>query len=63
MSSFTTISVDKLLRLVGTPRCPAILDVRTPEDFAADARLVPGAVRRSHLDVSGWAGGLAGRSA
>jgi rhodanese-related sulfurtransferase len=63
MSSFTTISVEKLLRLVGTPRCPVIVDVRTLEDFAADARLVPGAVRRSHADVSGWAGGLAGRSA
>ena len=29
MSSFATISVDKLSRLIGTPGCPALIDVRT----------------------------------
>ena len=48
MSSVTTISVDKLARLIGTPKCPAVIDVRTEEDFAADPRLIPGAVRRAH---------------
>ena len=42
------ISIDKLARLIGTPNCPALIDVRTDEDFAADPRLIPGAVRRSH---------------
>jgi rhodanese-related sulfurtransferase len=63
MSSVTTITTDKLARLVGTPRCPAVVDVRIDEDFAADPRLVPGAVRRPHGSASAWAGELAGRSA
>ena len=46
MSSFTTISPDKLARLIGTANTPALIDVRTDEDFAADPRLIPGAVRR-----------------
>ena len=46
MSSPTTISIQKLARLVGTPKCPAIIDVRTDEDFAADPRLIPGSLRR-----------------
>ncbi|HEX6013140.1 MAG TPA: sulfurtransferase/chromate resistance protein [Geminicoccaceae bacterium] len=62
-SSFTTIAVEKLARLVGTPRCPAVVDVRTEEDFAADPRLIPGAVRRPHGSAPAWAGELAGGSA
>ena len=46
MSSFTTISPDKLARLIGTANTPVLIDVRTDEDFAADPRLIPGAVRR-----------------
>ena len=46
MSSSTTISSDKLARLIGTANMPALIDVRTDEDFAADPRLIPGAVRR-----------------
>jgi rhodanese-related sulfurtransferase len=63
MSSTTTISVEKLLRLVGTPKCPAIIDVRTQEDFSADARLIPGSMRRSHADAASCAREFAGRSA
>ena len=48
MSSYTAISADKLARLIGTANSPALIDVRTEEDFAADPRLIPGAVRRSH---------------
>ena len=44
MSSINTISSDKLARLIGTPKCPALIDVRTDEDFAADPRLIPGAI-------------------
>jgi hypothetical protein len=36
MSNFTTISSDKLARLIGTANSPALIDVRTDEDFAAD---------------------------
>lgn len=55
MSSFISISVDQLARLVGTPNCPTLIDVRTDEDFAADPRLIPGAIRRSHENVGDWA--------
>ncbi len=54
MPSINAISADKLERLIGTAKCPALIDVRTEEDFAADPRLIPGAIRRSHADVSGW---------
>jgi rhodanese-related sulfurtransferase len=62
MSANTSINIDKLLRLIGTPGCPAIVDVRTEEDFQKEPRLIPGAVRRSHGDVAQWAEGYKGRS-
>jgi rhodanese-related sulfurtransferase len=61
-SSYTSISPDKLSRLIGTASAPALIDVRTDEEFAADPRLIPGAVRRSHEDVQDWAPSLLGRS-
>ncbi|MGY4427541.1 hypothetical protein ACVWWO_000018 [Bradyrhizobium sp. F1.13.1] len=36
--------------------------MRLDEDFSADPRLIPSAVRRSHLDVHEWASRLTGRS-
>ena len=63
MSSPTTISIDKLARLIGTPNCPALLDVRIKEDFAADPRMIPGSLRRPHDHVETWADALAGRPA
>jgi rhodanese-related sulfurtransferase len=63
MSSINTISIDKLSRLIGTAHCPALIDVRTEEDFAANPRLIPGAMRRSHADPSDWAPEFAGHSA
>jgi rhodanese-related sulfurtransferase len=62
MSSINTISVDKLARLIGTPKCPVIIDVRTDEDFALDARLIPGSMRRAGTDAPAWAKEFAGRS-
>lgn len=63
MPSPTTISVDKLSRLFGTPGCPILIDVRTEEDFAAEPRLVPGSIRRPHALVSDWSGGVEASSA
>lgn len=57
----TSISPQALMRLVGTPQCPVLIDVRTDEDFAADPRLVPGALRRPATAAASWAGGFAGR--
>ena len=62
MAATTSISVDKLLRLIGTPACPAVVDVRTDEDFAAWPVRIPGAVRRSHENVEAWAAGYDGQS-
>ncbi|MEA2946198.1 MAG: hypothetical protein QOI40_1528 [Alphaproteobacteria bacterium] len=63
MSSINTISIDKLNRLIGTPHCPALVDVRTEEDFGASPRLIPGSMRRPHASPSDWARDFAGRSA
>ena len=60
--SYTTISSDQLARLIGTAKAPTLIDVRIDEDFAADPRLIPGAMRRSHRDVQDWAPQLTGQS-
>lgn len=61
MSALNTIPVEKLARLVGTAKGPAIIDVRTDEEFAADARLIPGAVRRPWAEVASWAAEYRGK--
>jgi rhodanese-related sulfurtransferase len=63
MSSINSISVEKLARLIGTPRCPDLVDVRTDEDFDRSPHLVPGSIRRNYRDVAEWAGPCGGRSA
>lgn len=55
MSSLLEISPEKLARLIGTPKCPALIDVRIDEDFEVDPRLVPGSVRRDYRNVQDWA--------
>jgi rhodanese-related sulfurtransferase len=62
MASPTEITVPQLARLVGTSDAPAILDVRTDEDHAADPRMIPAARRAPHAEVAGWAGTYAGRA-
>ena len=61
MSSYTSISVDKLSRLIGTAHAPVLIDVRLDRDFDADPRVIPGAIRRSHLDTQEWAPQFVGR--
>jgi rhodanese-related sulfurtransferase len=58
-----TISIDKLSRLLGLPRCPILLDVRTDEDFEADPRLIPSALRYPALEVAEWAANLGAANA
>ncbi|HUF44021.1 MAG TPA: sulfurtransferase/chromate resistance protein [Aestuariivirgaceae bacterium] len=53
-----TISIDKLTRLLGTPKCPVLVDVRSDEDFDADPHLIPSAVRRRAIEAAKWASGL-----
>ncbi|MBH5371676.1 chromate resistance protein ChrB domain-containing protein [Bradyrhizobium glycinis] len=61
MSTFTTISSDKMARLIGTANAPVLIDVRTEQDFAADRRLIPGSIKLSHDNVADWGGAFAGR--
>lgn len=63
MPAFNTISADKLFRLIGTPSCPAVIDVRRDEAFDLDPRLIPGAVRRSPAELTQWVARLQGRPA
>ena len=62
MPATTAISSDKLVRLVGTPACPVIVDVRTDEDFAALPVRIPGAARRRFESVEGWAPEFSGQT-
>lgn len=55
MPSNITISAEKLSRLIGTPNCPTLIDVRTDDEWAAIPLLIPGALRRPYGDPSAWA--------
>ena len=48
-ASYTSISPDKLSRLVSTAATPTLVDARIDQDFSADPRLIPGSVRRQAL--------------
>ncbi|MCX5494376.1 chromate resistance protein [Kaistia dalseonensis] len=61
MPSNTEISVSQLSRLAGLPTAPIIINVRTPEDFDADPRLLPAALRLDFQTVATWAAEFAGR--
>lgn len=63
MSSINSISPDKLARLLGVPHCPALVDVRMEEDYRADPRLLPSALRRRAESVADWASEFVGRPA
>jgi rhodanese-related sulfurtransferase len=58
MPAYNSITVEKLARLVGTPGCPAIVDVR-----ADGEGLIPGSVRVGVDDSIRGAGILRGRPA
>ncbi|MGH7080187.1 MAG: rhodanese-like domain-containing protein, partial [Acetobacteraceae bacterium] len=51
----TILTAAQLSRLVGLPDTPALIDVRTDEDHAADPRMLPGAMRRDFHTVASWA--------
>jgi rhodanese-related sulfurtransferase len=63
MSSINSISVDKLARLIGTHKCPVLVDVRTDEDYHLNPSLLPGSIRRPYGEVAGWAADLGGEHA
>ncbi|MDT2020636.1 sulfurtransferase/chromate resistance protein [Methylocella sp. CPCC 101449] len=62
MSSYTSISPEKLARLIGTPKCPSLIDVRADEDFAVNPSLIPGATHRRHSEIERWTSETTGSS-
>ncbi len=61
MPAPNAISSDKLVRIIGTPRAPLLLDVRSEDDFAADPRLLPGANRIDDQALAALAPQLGGQ--
>lgn len=62
MPSPNEITVPQLARRIGLADQPALVDVCIDEDFTADPRLVPGAIRRDYRRVAEWAPDYAGRT-
>ncbi len=62
MPSPSEITVPQLSRLIGLPGSPAIIDVRTEEEFQTDPRLIPTARRHDFLESVNWAMQYAGQS-
>ena len=62
MSTPDAITASQLSRLIGTPDCPSIIDVRTDEDVAADPRYLPASIHRDYRTIASWAGEYTGRS-
>ena len=63
MPAFQEISVAQLARLTGTPNAPVLIDVRIPEDVAADAWMIPGSVFHPHTEIEALAPSLTGKRA
>ncbi|MEI9849766.1 MAG: sulfurtransferase/chromate resistance protein [Sphingomonas sp.] len=55
MPAINAIAADKLVRLLGTPLSPAIVDIRSDAEFDADPRLIPGSIRRGFARIPDWA--------
>lgn len=62
MAAPNEITVPQLLRLIGTPECPVIVDISIDPDFAEDPFYIPGAFRHPHTDIAGLKTRLAGRT-
>lgn len=61
MAAPNEITVPQLLRLIGTPECPVIVDISIDPDFADDPFLIPSASRHPHTDIPGLIKKLDGR--
>jgi rhodanese-related sulfurtransferase len=60
MPGFTEISSTQLMRLIGTPDAPQIIDVSIDKDFDADPHLIPTARRWPHTRIEELAPSLKG---
>jgi len=61
MTSPTQITPAQLLRRIGLPDAPTIIDTRIDEDFDADPRLIPTAFRHAHRDIASLTDRLKGQ--
>ncbi|AXI44335.1 sulfurtransferase/chromate resistance protein [Sulfitobacter sp. SK011] len=61
MAAPNEITVPQLLRLIGTPDAPVIVDISIDPDFDADPFLIPGSFRHPHKDLPGLKARLKGR--
>jgi hypothetical protein len=50
----TEITVPQLVRIIGLPNAPLLVDVRTDEEFKADPRVIPTARRHDYREKSAW---------
>lgn len=57
------ITVSQLLRLIGTPDAPVLVDISIDPDFDDDPFLIPGAFRHPFTDIEALVPQLAGRRA
>lgn len=55
MAAPSEITTSQLSRLIGTPDCPLLLDVRIDTDFEDDPRILPAALRWRYDDMAGFA--------
>ncbi|MBO9445140.1 sulfurtransferase/chromate resistance protein [Ruegeria sp. R14_0] len=63
MPAPNAITPKQLLKLIGTPKAPMLIDICVDADFEADPYLIPGSVRHSARDVAGLAALIADRPA
>ena len=63
MTAPNEITCEQMLRLIGTPDCPVIVDVSIDPDFNEDPYLIPGAMRHPHTDRVGLAARLGQKGA
>ena len=61
MPGHAAITPAQLSRLIGTPDAPVVLDLRLPEDLAADPLVIPTAIRVAHTDLLPLPAGHEGR--
>ncbi len=56
------ITPQQLLRLIGTPDCPTLVDISIDPDFTADPYLIPGSFRHPHTDIDSLISKLHGKA-
>lgn len=52
------LSPSQLIPLIGSRRCPLLIDVRRSEAFETSAVRIAGSIWRDHMDVDDWLPGL-----